>query len=128
MVGVARQLGLFGWKHDPEKVESMASIFILGGFVPLAWSYAIHRDTGDFARCEGCLLENGLYMVGIVAGALSLLPKRGSRSWRLVVALSGAIFVATTCQGVKLSVGNSVWSFVVLCLTGLQFRRDVKAC
>jgi hypothetical protein len=41
--------------------------------------------------------------------------------------LGGAVFVATTCVGLPLSMWNSLWSLAVLCLVGLQYRRDIIA-
>lgn len=80
-------------------IESMASILILGGVVPLAVAvvaqYALHLPP-----CHFCILQRWPYGFVILCGILSLLVKRGGLGWRLCVAFGILGFLATGLLGV----------------------------
>ena len=85
---------MFCRAKDPAKIESMASILILGGVIPLAGALVSQYGFG-FKPCHFCLLQRYPYIVVILAGILSLLVTRGGKHWRLLVIL-GALGLFTT--------------------------------
>lgn len=85
--------------HNPNKpVESMASLLILGGVLPLCVAmlaqYAFYLPP-----CHFCMLQRYPYLVVIACGALSLLVKRGGMAWRACVALGIAAWLTTAGLG-----------------------------
>lgn len=72
--------------HPDKKIESMASILILGGVLPLTIALMSQKLLG-LHPCHFCLLQRYPYLVVIAMGALSLLVKRGDMAWRICIAL-----------------------------------------
>lgn len=85
---------MFCCKKPNETIESMASLLILGGVVPLAGvmllQYVLH-----YFPCHFCLLQRYPYVPVILAGAASLAVKRGGRRWQICVAV-GLLGLLTT--------------------------------
>jgi disulfide bond formation protein DsbB len=92
---------MFCCRTSPDrKIESMASILILGGVLPLAVALMAQYGFG-LAPCHFCLLQRYPYVAVIACGALSLLVPRGSLCWRFLVALGIlALLVTGTLGGV----------------------------
>ncbi len=86
-------------KRNPDKpIESMASILILGGVVPLCVAL-VAQHVYHLAPCHFCILQRWPYGVAIVAGMLSLLVPRLSLRWRFCVAVGMLAFLATGVLG-----------------------------
>jgi len=82
-------------KRRTEKpIESMASILILGGVVPLCVALLGQYAFGLFP-CHFCLLQRYPYALAILCGVASLLVKRMGPAWHAAV-LIGALAFATT--------------------------------
>lgn len=84
--------------HPDKKIESMASILILGGVLPLAGALLAQYGFG-FRPCHFCLLQRYPYGVLIALGVLSLLVRRGALPWRFTVALGIYALLATATLG-----------------------------
>ncbi len=102
-------------KH-PDKIESMASILILGGVLPLAGAiiaqYGFH-----FRPCHFCLLERYPYLVVIAAGAASLLLQRGGLPWRFAVAIGiYALIITATLGAIHTGIEDKILSYVGGCV------------
>ncbi len=89
---------MFSTKTDPTKIESMASILILGGVIPLAGAIISQFGFG-MHPCHFCLLQRYPYILVIVMGVLSLLVARGGLPWRVCVALGMMGLLATATLG-----------------------------
>lgn len=89
---------MFTCKTDPTKIESMASIFILGGVIPLAGALVSQFGFG-YHPCHFCLLQRYPYILVIVMGVLSLLVTRGGLKWRFLVAVGILGLLATATLG-----------------------------
>lgn len=76
----------------------MASLLILGGFVPLAGAvlaqYVLHLPP-----CHFCMLQRYPYVLVILCGVASLLVPRLSLRWRLAVAFGLMGWLATGLLG-----------------------------
>jgi disulfide bond formation protein DsbB len=81
-------------RKNPETIESMASILILGGVIPLCVALVSQYAFG-LAPCHFCLAQRYPYLLVIAAGALSLFPPRGGQCWRFLVALGFFGLLAT---------------------------------
>ncbi len=90
---------MFCARNHPEKIESMASILILGGVIPLAGAIMAQYGLG-LKPCHFCLLQRYPYLVVIALGALSLPVKRGALAWRVVVAAGIYALLTTATLGV----------------------------
>lgn len=87
------------FRRDPtKKIESMASILILGGVLPLCVALVGQYAFALFP-CHFCLLQRYPYMVAIAAGAASLCMKRRGRAWRSLVLIGAFSFLATAALG-----------------------------
>lgn len=87
--------------HTPphgKKIESMASILILGGVVPLCAALVAQYAFGLFP-CHFCLLQRYPYLVAIAAGVASLLVQRMGPTWKLCVLAGGLAFATTAGLG-----------------------------
>ena len=84
--------------HPDKKIESMASILILGGVVPLAFAL-VAQFAFHLPPCEFCMLQRWPYLVPIIAGILSLAVPRLSVRWRLCVAFGMMGWLATSLLG-----------------------------
>ncbi len=74
-------------KKNPELIESMASLLILGGVIPLCAAF-IAQFTFHLPPCDFCLYQRYPYGLVIAAGIGSLLLRpRGTMAWRVMVAL-----------------------------------------
>lgn len=82
-----------------KKIESMASILILGGAIPLCVALVGQFAFGLFP-CEFCLLQRYPYGVAMAAGVVSLLVPRLSTAWKLVVFIGALSFATTGALGV----------------------------
>ena len=84
--------------HLDKKIDSMASLVILGGVLPLAVAvvaqYLLHLPP-----CHFCILQRWPYGFVILCGIVSLLVPRGSLRWRLAVAFGILGFLATGLLG-----------------------------
>lgn len=89
---------MFRCRKDPAKIESMASILILGGVLPLAVALVAQFGFG-LAPCHFCLLQRYPYLMVIACGVLTLLLPRGSLRWRLLVAIGVYGLLATGTLG-----------------------------
>lgn len=90
---------IFSCRTDRTRnIETMASLLILGGVVPLAAAlvaqYALHLPP-----CHFCLLQRYPYGLVILCGVASLLVPRLSLGWRLCVAFGIAGWLATGLLG-----------------------------
>lgn len=86
-------------KRDPnKKIESMASIFILGGVVALCVALLGQYVFGLYP-CEFCLLQRYPYGVAIAAGIASLLLPRMGSAWKCVVIIGALALLATALLG-----------------------------
>ena len=90
---------MFTSKTDPDNIESMASILILGGVIPLVGALLSQFGFG-LHPCHFCLLQRYPYVFVILVGALSLLVTRGGLPWRFLVALGIIGLLATATLGV----------------------------
>lgn len=111
---------------EDSKIESMASLFILGGFIPICGSAL---ETLGFSYDQESLRQfaeaNCAFFFAIVSGFLSLFVKRAGYPWRLIV-LIGSIGFASSLASTWLNpIWLTMWSLSILCLIALQFRRDV---
>lgn len=79
-------------------IESMASILILGGVLPLAVAL-VSQYAFDFFPCHFCLLQRYPYAVVIGCGVGSLLVPHMTRLWKLCVAVGALAFFATGVLG-----------------------------
>ncbi len=88
----------YRFNHPDKKIESMASILILGGALPLGAAmlaqYALHLPP-----CHFCILQRWPYGLAMLCGVLSLLVARMSLAWRLTVAVGIMAFLATGALG-----------------------------
>lgn len=84
--------------HPDKKIESMASILILGGVLPLTFAL-LSEKLWNLHPCHFCLLQRYPYLVVIAMGALSLLVKRGDTLWRIFVALGIYALLVTAGLG-----------------------------
>ena len=89
---------MFDCKTNPDKIESMASILILGGVIPLAGALLSQFGFG-YHPCHFCLLQRYPYLLVIACGVLSLLVTRGALPWRFLVALGIIGLLATATLG-----------------------------
>lgn len=90
---------MFRCSSDPNKVQAMASILILGGVLPLAIALVSQYGFGLFP-CHFCLLQRWPYVIVVALGVLSLLFPRGSLRWRVLVALNMYALFSTAVLGV----------------------------
>ncbi len=90
---------MFYCKKNPDTIESMASILILGGVIPLAIALVSQFGFG-FRPCHFCLLQRYPYTIVIAAGALSLLVARGGLKWRVLIAIGIYALLATAALGI----------------------------
>lgn len=87
------------FRRDPaKKIESMASILILGGVVPLCAALVSQYAFGLFP-CHFCLLQRYPYGVAIAAGILSLLVPRMGSAWKFAVLVGALSFLTTAAIG-----------------------------
>lgn len=89
---------MFRCKTDPDKIESMASILILGGVIALASALVAQFGFG-YHPCHFCLLERYPYGVVIAMGVASLLVKRGGLPWRFMIAIAIYALLVTLTLG-----------------------------
>ena len=80
------------------QIESMASILILGGVLPLSAALLGQYAFGLFP-CHFCLLQRYPYLVAIAAGAASLFLPHMARGWKLLVVLGAVSFFTTAALG-----------------------------
>lgn len=80
------------------EIESMASILLLGGIVPLATAiiaqYGLHLPP-----CHFCMLQRYPYALPILAGIVSLMVPKMSLTWRFCVAIGIFGWVVTAVLG-----------------------------
>jgi len=81
-----------------KKIESMASILILGGVIPLCVAI-IAQYRFHLPPCHFCMLQRYPYVIAIFMGIASLLVKRNGPLWRLIVVTGVAAFMATGVLG-----------------------------
>lgn len=81
-----------------KKIESMASILILGGVLPLCVALVGQYAFGLFP-CHFCLLQRYPYVVAIAAGILSLMVRRMGSAWKAIVLISALAFATTGAIG-----------------------------
>lgn len=87
------------FRRDPsKKIESMASILILGGVVPLCVALIGQYAFGLFP-CHFCLLQRYPYLVAIAAGAASLCVRRMGAAWKSLVLIGALSFLTTAGLG-----------------------------
>lgn len=87
------------FRRDPnKKIESMASILILGGVLPLCVALVGQHAFALFP-CHFCLLQRYPYLVAIAVGALSLFVPRLGRAWKLLVLIGALSFLGTAAIG-----------------------------
>ena len=90
---------MFGCTRNPDKkIESMASILILGGVVPLSIAL-VAQHLLHLAPCHFCMLQRWPYGIAILAGLLSLMVPRLGLWWRFFVAVGVLAFFATGVLG-----------------------------
>ena len=89
---------MFRRSTPDKKIESMASILILGGAVPLCAAIASQYVLGLFP-CHFCVLQRYPYAVAIAAGIVSLLVKRMGAAWKLSVLVGALAFLTTGALG-----------------------------
>jgi disulfide bond formation protein DsbB len=81
------------------EIESMASLLILGGIIPLA--IAITAQYWFHLRpCHFCMLQRYPYAIPILCGIASLFVPKMSLSWRFFVALAVFAWLATGLLGI----------------------------
>lgn len=105
-------------RKNKDKIEGMASWLILGGVLPLA--VAVMKQNQLF------ILEHAAYLWAIAMGIVSLLVKRTSREWQLIIALGAIGFLAAA--GISLNhtqFGALLWPLAVLVLLFKQYRHDM---
>lgn len=90
---------MFCKPRPDKKIESMASILILGGVIPLCVAM-VAQYRFHLPPCHFCLLQRYPYLVTVAMGALSLLVPRMSRRWQLFVLIGGLAFATTGGLGV----------------------------
>lgn len=81
-----------------KKIESMASLLILGGALPLCVAL-VAQYAFALPPCHFCLLQRYPYGVAIVAGVLSLLVVRGGVRWRIIVLIGALAFLTSGALG-----------------------------
>ena len=89
---------MFRRRTADKKIESMASILILGGAVPLCAAVSSQYVLGLFP-CHFCLLQRYPYVVAIAAGVVSLLVTRMGAAWKLCVLVGALAFLTTGAIG-----------------------------
>lgn len=85
-------------RTEHKKIESMASILILGGVLPLCVAL-VGQYAFNLFPCDFCLLQRYPYLVAIAVGAASLLVRRMGRAWKFLVLLGALAFLATAALG-----------------------------
>lgn len=85
-------------RNPNKKIESMASILILGGVVPLAFALVAQHGF-NLPPCHFCILQRWPYVLVTLCGVVSLMAPRGSLGWRLAVAFGILGFLATGTLG-----------------------------
>lgn len=85
--------------HTADKrIESMASLLILGGLVPLAFAIYVQHWL-HLPPCHFCMLQRYPYAVMPFVGLASLMVPRGSLRWRFCVAVGLFALLATGVLG-----------------------------
>lgn len=84
--------------HPDKKIESMASILILGGAVPLAGALIVQYGL-HLPPCHFCILQRWPYGLVILCGVASLLVPRMSLRWKFAVAMGVMGWLATGTLG-----------------------------
>ena len=104
----------------------MASLFILGGFLPLC-AEALHTlgFSYDWESLELFAGQNAAYLVAMVLGLASLFVKRAGTAWRVIVALGAGAFAIHLWLHGAASVWTTAWCLSLLCLIVLQYRLDM---
>jgi hypothetical protein len=116
-------------KKNPEKIEGMASWLILGGLIPLAAAVVAQRDS--VITIENFFTpERYPYLIAIALGAASLLVKRTSKEWRVIVGLAALSFLSVIMLSIVdfsiAAVGSIIWAIGMLFLIFKQYRFDLK--
>lgn len=90
---------MFHRAKDPDKIESMASLLILGGVIPLC-AAIIAQFRFHLPPCDFCLYQRYPYVLLVLAGIASILLRpRGRQSWRVCVALGFLALLITGALG-----------------------------
>jgi disulfide bond formation protein DsbB len=119
---------MFGCKRDPnKKIESMASLLVLGGAIPLA-AVIIAQYGFNLAPCHFCLLQRYPYVVLMLLGGLSLLLRRTSLRWKLCVALGIFALLVTGGLGIiHTLIENGVLNFKGGCVAQAAVDHSLAA-
>lgn len=120
---------MFCCKKNKEKIEGMASWLILGGVIPLAVDVVGYAQQG--MGMDGFdWLGHTPYLWMIAMGAASLLVKRASPQWRLIVSLGlgGLLAAGMNIHGgaQSSSLWNLLWLMMAMLFIVFQYRHDMK--
>lgn len=114
-------------RRNADKIESMASWLILGGFIPLSIALVVHHQHG-YNYGSFFTLDRISYLWVIAMGTTSLLVTRASSPWRGIVILGAIGLVEAAALSMEFgSVIGIVWPLGVLFLILAQYRVDTKA-